>query len=293
MFVRVVESGSFSKAARDIGIGQPAVSKQVAALENRLGVQLLTRTSRGLNVTTAGQDFYESALRILGEFEDAEERIGRHQLSPSGLVRVTASPAFGRMYVIPRLAEFRERYPDVSIDLEVSERRVDLIEEGIDVAIRMGNLADSSLTAQRIGTMRVATVASAAYLERNGTPSSPAGLADHQRIAYVYNGEPISWGFRGPAGPITVEAIGAFRTNDTEHLRAAVLAGLGIAHNASWLYADVVASGEVVPLLTGFAPDPFPIHAVTAAGRRMPCRVRLFVDFLAEICAGVPELAVS
>lgn len=290
MFVRVVESGSFSKAARDIGIGQPAVSKQVAALEGRLGVQLLNRTSRGLSVTIAGQDYYESAVKLLGEFEDVEDRVARRQLAPSGLVRTTASPAFGRMYIIPHLAEFRALYPDVTLDIEVPERRIDLVEEGIDVSIRMGNLSDSSLTARRIGTMRVVTVASAGYLREHPAPTTPAELADHQRIAYVFNGEPMCWGFKGPGGPITVEAVGGLRTNDAEHLRAAVLAGLGIGHNASWLYASELASGEVLPMLERFAPDPFPIHAVTAAGRRMPSRVRVFVDFLADICSREPEL---
>lgn len=290
VFVRVVESGSFSQAARDLGVGQPTVSKQVAALEARLGTQLLARNSRTVAVTPSGQDYHEAAVRILQDLDAVEERLHEGQSAPSGPVRVTVSPAFGRMLVIPQLPEFRDRFPDVSVEMEVSGRHVDLIEEGIDVAVRIGRLSDSSLVVRRIGDMRMITVASAGYLARHGTPRTLDELRTHQRIGYVYQGDIVGWGFDVDGRPVTVEGGGAFRTNDAEHVRAAVLAGLGIAHHASWLFTDVIASGEVVRILERHAPPPFPIHAVTAAGRRMPSRVRRFIDFLAGICAQEPEL---
>ncbi|MBB1248312.1 LysR family transcriptional regulator [Rhizobium sp. G21] len=156
-FARVVETGSFSQAARDLSVSQPTVSKQLAALEARLGAQLLTRSSRALTVTLAGQEYYEAAIRILEDIQTVEEKLLEGQSSPSGLVRITLAPAFGRMYVIPKLPVFKERFPDVSIDIEVSGRHVDLVEEGIDIAIRIGHLSDSALLARRIGDMRMIT----------------------------------------------------------------------------------------------------------------------------------------
>lgn len=292
-FVRVVETGSFSQAARDLGVGQPKVSKQLAALEARLGTQLLARNSRALAVTLAGQDYYEATVRILQDLETVEERLVEGQSAPSGLVRVTLSPAFGRMLVIPRLPEFRGRFPDVEIEMEVSGRHVDLIEEGIDVAIRIGRLSDTALIARHIGDMRMITLASVGYLARHGTPRTLDDLRTHQRIGYVHQGDIVGWGFDVDGRQVTVDGAGSFRTNDAEHVRGAVLAGLGIAHHASWLFTDVLASGEVVRVLDRYAPPPFPIHAVTAAGRRMPSRVRQFIDFLAVICSEELELRVG
>lgn len=290
MFVRVVESGSFSQAARDLNVSQPTVSKQVAALEARLGIQLLARNSRALAVTPAGQDYYEATLRILQDLDAAEEQIVEGQGAPSGIVRVTLSPGFGRMFVIPKLPEFRSRFPDVTIEMDVSARHVDLIDEGIDVAIRIGRLADSALVARRIGDMRMITLAAADYLARNGVPETVDDLRTHERISYVYQGKIVGWGFDVDGRPFTFDGAGAFRTNDAESVRSAVLAGLGIAHHASWLFTDALASGEVEQVLGEYVPAPFPINAVTAAGRRMPSRVRNFIDFLAAICAGEPEL---
>jgi LysR family transcriptional regulator for bpeEF and oprC len=285
IYVRVVESGSFSQAARDLDVSQPTVSKQIAALEARLGTQLIARSSRTVAVTPAGQDYYEATVRILDDLDDVEEKIVEGQSTPAGLVRVTLAPALGRMFVIPRLREFRDRFPEVTIEMEVSGRHADLIEEGIDVAIRIGRLSDSALVARRIGAMRMVTLASAGYLATHGTPQSLDELRPHQRIGYVYQGDVVGWGFQVEGQLVTFDSGGAFRTNDAEHVRAAVLAGLGIAHHASWLFTDVLATGAVVRILEQHAPPSFPIHAVTAAGRRMPSRVRHFIDFLAAMFA--------
>nr|WP_246587288.1 LysR family transcriptional regulator [Stakelama flava] len=292
MFLRVVESGSFSQAARDLNVSQPTVSKQLAALEARLGTQLLARNSRTLGVTPAGQEYYEATVRILQDLDTTEEMILEGQAATSGLVRVTLSPAFGRMFVVPRLPQFRSRFPDVSVEIEVSGRHVDLIEEGIDVAIRIGRLSDSALVARHIGDMRMITLASAGYFAEHGTPLAVQDLPGHQRINYVYQGNIVGWGFDEDGRQVTIDGAGMFRTNDAESVRAAVLAGLGIAHHASWLFTDVLASGEVVQVLKRHVPPPFPINAVTVAGRRMPSRVRHFIDFLAAICAEEAELRI-
>ena len=275
-----------------LGVVQPTVSKQIALLEDRLGARLLNRSSRGLSLTAAGQDYYESAVRLIAEFEEADARIGRGQAAPAGMIRVASSAGLGRMYLLPRLPEFFARYPEVSIDFDVSERFISLIEDGIDIALRIGHLSDSTLVARRIGSVSVATVATAAYLERFGNPRTPADLANHDCVGFVHRGALVNWGFNGPAGLITVEPKGRVRSNDGEHVRAAVLAGIGIGHNPSWLYAPELTSGKVRAVLGDYAPHPFPIHAVCPGGRRIASRVRVFIDFLAELCAADPHLRI-
>src|SRR5579864_7695093 len=206
IFVRVVESGSFSAVARELGTGQPAIGKQVAALEERLGAQLLMRTSRSLSLTEAGHDFYESAVRLISDLEAAESRIGSGQASPSGVVRVTAAHAFPRLYVVPKLPAFRERYPKVVVEMLVSQRTSNLVEEGIDLAIRNGTLADSSLIARKIGESAIIAVASADYLERRGEPTHPGDLDRHDGVIFVSQDGPRPWTFASRAGPISYQA---------------------------------------------------------------------------------------
>ncbi|MDN7182950.1 LysR family transcriptional regulator, partial [Caballeronia sp. SEWSISQ10-4 2] len=225
IFVRVVESGSFSAVARELGTGQPAISKQVAALEEHLGAQLLMRTSRSLSLTEAGRDFYESAVRLISDLEAAESRIGSGQVSPSGVVRVSAAPAFSRLYVVPQLPAFRVRYPKVVVESLVSERTINLVDEGIDLAIRNGALADSSLIARKIGEFALVAVASADYLERRGVPKRPSDLDRHDGVFFVSRDGPRPWTFASRAGVVSHQAGASFRTNDGEEQRAAVLAG--------------------------------------------------------------------
>jgi len=292
LFVRIAETGSFSRAAREAGVGQPTASKQIALLEERLGARLLQRTSRRLNLTDEGQAYYEASVRLLGEVDAAESAIGRGAISPAGVIRVALSAGFGRMYVVPRLPEFFARYPDLAVDVNVSERHVNLIEDGLDVAIRIGFLADSTLLARRIGSMGVVTVASPEYLRQFGEPKIPADLERHKAVVFTYGGVPRPWLFKGPAGVITLEPVGPIRTNDAEHIRAAVRAGIGVAHNSSWLFAPDIASGAVLPLLGDFAPNPYPIHAVYPGARIVPAKVKVFVDFLAQVFAQEPSLRI-
>jgi LysR family transcriptional regulator, regulator for bpeEF and oprC len=289
-FVRVIESGSFSAVAREAGVGQPAISKQIAALEAHLGAQLLRRTSRSQTVTEAGWDFYESAVRLVGDLEAAESRVGRGQVSPSGLVRATVAPVFGRLYVVPRLHEFFARYPDVTVELMISDRTVNLIEEGVDVAVHNGELSDSTLVVRKIAETPIITVATPAYLAKHGTPTTPGELDRHACVVFAPQGVPRPWGFEGRFGSIVHQPRGAFRTNDAEQIRAAVLANLGLAHTPGWLFAAEISSGAVCRLLTDYEPGVLSISAVHPGGRFLASKVRVFINFLAEIFAEEPTL---
>ncbi len=293
MFVRVVDSGSFSAVAREAGIGQPAVSKQIAALESRLGAQLLRRTSRSLSVTEAGQDFYESAVRLVDELETAVSRVGRGQTAPSGLVRVTVAPVFGRVHVLPRLGEFFARFPDIVVEIVVTDRAVDLVQEGIDVAIHNGPLTDSTVVARKIAATPIVTVATPEYLEKYGEMKSPSALEGRECIAFVSGGAVRPWRFRGKFGEIAHQPKGRLRTNDAEQIRGAVLAGLGIAHTPGWLFTHEIASGDVRRILRKYERDPLSISAVHPGGRRLATKARVFIEFLAEVFAAEPSLTLD
>jgi LysR family transcriptional regulator, regulator for bpeEF and oprC len=290
MFVRVVESGSFSAVARAAGIGQPAVSKQVSALETHLGAQLLRRTSRSLSLTEAGQDFYESAVRLIDDLDAAVSRVGHGQSTPAGLIRVTVAPVFGRLYLVPRLEDFFARYPQIVVETVVTDRIVNLVEEGVDLSIHNGELRDSTLIAQKIGATPVITVATPGYLKKHGEPLSPGELERHRCIAYSPQGAPRAWQFNGKFGQVEYQPKGNFRTNDAEQIRAAVLANLGLAHVPGWLFAHELATGAVQLVLPAYERAPLSISAVRPAGRRLPARLRVFIDFLIETLVAEPRL---
>jgi LysR family transcriptional regulator, regulator for bpeEF and oprC len=293
MFVRVVDCGSFSAVAREAGIGQPAVSKQIAGLEARLGAQLLRRTSRSLSVTEAGQDFYESAVLLVDDLERALSRVGRGQTAPSGLVRVTVAPVFGRLHVLPRLGEFFARFPDIVVEIVVTDRTVDLVQEGVDVAIHNGPLNDSTVVARKIAATPIVTVATPGYLKRYGEPKTPSDLDGHGCITFVSGGAARKWRFKGKFGEIVHQPKGRLRTNDAEQIRAAVLAGLGVAHTPGWLFTREIASGDVRRILRKYERDPLSVSAVHPGGRRLATKVRVFIDFLAEVFAAEPSLALD
>lgn len=288
LFVRVVDAGSFTQAAAELGLGQPAVSKQIAALERSFDTPLLNRTSRGLNPTAAGQELYESAVRILADLDDTESRIGRGSASPAGLVRFATPPALVRMYVVPRLPAFLAQYPDVSVELSVSERHADLIRDGIDIALRVGQLNDSGLVARRVGSLHTCTVATPAYLARHGTPADPSALRGHQLVVAHHHGATVPWPFATPDGPWSFLPAGHVSSNNADDIRAALLAGLGINHGPRALFHADLAAGRLVTLLDDAAPAPLPIHLVYADGRRIPRRVRVFAEFLTDVLATEP-----
>ena len=281
LFVRVVETGSFSAVAREANIGQPAVSKQIAALEAHLRAQLLHRTSRNLNLTEAGQSYYERVVRLLSDLDDTEQAVGQGQTQPSGLLRIALSAGFCRLVVVPLLPSFHARYPDIVTDLLVSDRYVDLVEDGVDVAIRLGELDDSSVIARRIGVSPRVTVATPDYLERTGAPATPHDLDRHACIGFTFQRRPRDWVFLSPNGPIRHLPKGPMRANDAESIRAAVLAGVGLAQTPHWLFAAELLSGEVSEVLSDYPAERPPIHAVFPSGRKPASRVRVFIEHLA------------
>lgn len=287
MFQRVVETGSFSAVAREFGVAQPTISKQVAALETHLGAQLLHRTSRRLSLTEPGREYYEATATVLADLEAAAQRVGRRQTSPSGLLRLALPAGFGRLHVVPLLPAFLERCPDLALDIVVSDRFIDLIEEGVDLAIRIGELRDSSLIAKRLGSSPRRTLASAAYLDRRGEPLAPDELAQHDCVVFTVGSAPRAWRYEGVDRPIELTPRGRVRANDAETVRRAVLSDLGIALAPTWLFADELAAGTVRAVMPGYQAAPMPIHAVFPATRRAPSKVRVAVDFLTETFAGI------
>lgn len=284
LFVRLVESGSFTAVARAEGLGQPAVSKQIRALERYLGAQLLARTSRQVTVTEAGQTFYTSAKALLDNFDAAESSVGDRQHSPRGLIRLSTSPVHGRLCITPLLPEFFRRYPDVQIQVSVSERHVDLIGEGIDLAVRHGRMQDSSMVAKKLSDSPLVVVASHAYIARHGAPRRIDDLDAHRCVVFAQGAERRPWIFGSRNEPVAYTPRGAFMTGDAEHIRAAVLCGLGVAQVPSWVVAQEIATGEVEVLLPRFQRESLPTYLVHPAGRRVPMRVKVLMDYLVSAC---------
>ena len=284
-FVRVIEKGSFSAVAKERGVGQPAVSKQIAALEDELGTELVHRTSRSIALTEPGRDFYESALRILDDFENASSRIGRGQTAPKGLIRVAVPPTFARLHIVSKLPAFFSAYPDMAIEMSASESPTTMIEDGFDLAIHSGDLPDSTLVARRLGQTMTVLVATPQYLARHGVPESPEDLHHFRSVAFVEGGSVQPWSFGSGQDVKRVIPTGVFRTSDVEQVRMGVLEHIGITLAPAWLFAAELREGTVVRLLTQFEPT-VPILAVRPASRRMSAKVRVFIEHLEKSFAG-------
>jgi len=281
MFVRVVETGSFSAVAREMNSTQPTISKNIAELESWLGAKLLNRSTRSLRLTETGTDYYERCVSILQDVEDAEQTVGHLQTQPRGTVRVGTVVAFGCLHLVPRLARFFREFPEIKVDVRLSDRVVDLVEEGIDVAIRMGNLADSTLIAKKLCSSPFVTVASPNYLKINGIPKHPRELRDHNYLVYSDAGTRGETQFKDQDEPFYVKVEGNLTTNNTEALRTALLAGIGISRTPRWLVGDAIEAGDLVPVLQEYQPDSMNIYAVYPPGRHLPSRVRSFLDYIA------------
>ncbi|MEX0959583.1 MAG: LysR family transcriptional regulator [Burkholderiales bacterium] len=290
LFVRVVETGSFSAVAREMDMTQPTVSKQLAALELRLKTRLLNRSTRQLSLTEAGTSYYEACKRILDSVHEAEGNVGRLQGQLAGQLRINTSIALGQMYVAPLALKFQELHPDLEIDLALADRFVDVVEEGIDVAIRVGRLNDSSLVARRIGKARRLTVATPAYLKQRGMPKVPQDLAEHNCILYAYLSTGNEWMFQGPEGEIRVKVSGNFRANNGDAIRLAVLADRGIAVMPEWIVAGEIAAGRLKTILPNFEPTPMDISAVYPSARHVSTKLRAFIDFLQAEFPSIPAL---
>src|SRR6201998_412571 len=284
IFVRVVEKGSFSAVAKERGIGQPAVSKLISALENELGTELIHRTSRSIALTEPGRDFYESALHILDDFENATSRIGRGQTSPKGLIRVTVPPTFARLHMVSKLAAFFAAYPDLAVQVAAWETPSTIIEDGFDLAIHSGELPDSNLVARRFAQTMIILVATPQYLNRYGAPESPEDLSRFRSIVFVERGSVQPWKFGSGEDAKRVVPSGVFRTSDIEQMRIGVLEHLGIAQAPAWLFAAELREGTVLRLLTPFERT-VPIFAVRPASRRLSAKVGIFIDNLEKTFA--------
>ena len=279
MFVRVIEKGSFSAVAKQRGIGQPAVSKQIAALEEELGTELIHRSPRSIALTEAGRDFYESALRILDDFESATSRIGRGQTAPKGTIRVAAPPTFARLHVVSKLPAFFAAYPDMAVEMGASESPSTIIEDGFDLAIHSGDLPDSNLLARRFAQTTIILAATPQYLMRHGQPESPDDIDRFRSVVLVERGSVQPWRFGSGRNARRVIPTGVFRTSDIEQMRMGVLEHLGIAQAPAWLFAAELREGTVLRLLPAFERT-VPILAVRPASRRLPARVRIFIEHL-------------
>jgi LysR family transcriptional regulator, regulator for bpeEF and oprC len=291
LFARVVESGGFSSVARAMRITQPTVSKRIAALESRLGTQLLRRTSRNLSLTEAGREYYQSAVRLLSELEAVESRVGRGQTAPTGLLRVSLPAGVARLHLLPLLPAFQARYPEIELDIDVSDRFVNLVEEGFDLAVRIGALADSTVIARQLGVSPRVTVATPAFLVREGEPERPADLERFSCLPFTSQGAARPWIFNGPEGRMVLHPRGRVRTNDAESIRTMVLADAGIAHAAAWLFSSELASGAVRTVLGEYVGEPAAISIVYPDRRGLTTRARALIDFLVEAAAVCPFLA--
>ena len=279
-FVRVVESGSFSAVARELGTTQPAVSKHIAWLERHLGSRLMERTTRKLSLTQEALQYYERAKAILEQIEDAERLVRRGRSEITGVLRIGCSVGFGRFQVVPRLKTFLAMHPRLRIDLRMSDAMTDLLEEGIDVAIRIGELADSNLIARHIGTTHRVVVASPAYLKGRKPPRHPQELTAHECVIYTGLATRNEWRFTGPNGAQSVRVQGRFEVNSSEGVREAVLAGIGIGFSPAWLFADELRAKTLRVLLPNYRAASLPIHGVSPASRRFAAKVRALLDFL-------------
>jgi len=280
IFNRIVATGSLSQAGRELNLSLAVVSKRLAALENRLGVRLINRTTRRLNATQEGLEFSERCQRILLDLEEAEAAVTTGRESPKGLLRVTAAVGFGRRRIAPAIVGFAERYPDILVDLDLTDRTVDLVDCGIDVAIRTGALQDSSLIARKlVGNYRV-VVASPAYLARHGTPIVPDDLTRHQCLNFSALGD--TWSFIGPNGPFQIRVATRLKTNDGEVGHEWALAGGGLVMKSIWDVGDDIKTGRLVRVLADWPSPAAAIHALYPTSRHLSAKVRSFVDYLGD-----------
>ena len=280
VFVRIVETGSLTAAASALDMSGPAVVRSLAALERSVGVRLLNRTTRRSSLSDEGREYYERCRRVLAEVEAADASLSARRIEPRGRLRLTAPVTFGRMHVSPLVGTFAARYPAVEVELLLLDRVVDLVEEGIDAAVRIGHLAESSLVALRIGETQRVVCASPAYIKQSGAPSVPKDLQSHRTIHFSGLSPSADWQFGGKgAPPVAVRPF--LRTNHVDAALDACLRGLGCAQFLSYQVTNQVKAGKLRHVLEGFEPPPVPIHLVYPHARLLSPNVRAFVDLAA------------
>lgn len=287
VFVRIVEAGSLAGAARRLDLSVSVVSRELAELETHLGARLIHRTTRRLALTENGRIFHDRAVQLVADLAEAEEAVSSAAVTPRGTLRLTASAGFATAHLAAAIADFRLRYPQLRFEVALSERAVDLVEEGLDLAIRIGPIGSQALIGRRIASARLVCCAAPAYLERHAAPRSPAELAIHECLLYEYAASGMSWEFSDASGKIhAVRIAGSARANNGAMLVALAVAGTGIALEPDFIVAPYVRSGQLVPLLRGFAPSSIGIHAMYPSRRHLSAKVRSFVDYLVERFAG-------
>jgi len=279
LFVRVVETGSFSAAARNLTLGQPAVSKTIAGLEDRLGVRLLVRSTRQLSPTEAGMAFYERALRAIAEANEAEAAAQGAGAGLEGRLRICSPVTFARLHLVPKLGTFLDAHPKLRLELVMDDRVIDLVAENIDAGLRLGTLTDSALKARKLAQADRLVVASPAYLARRGVPSTPADLLEHDGIVYGQSSGGQEWSFRRDTSETSVRIQARLTLSAAEGVREAVLAGQGFAIASRWMFAPELASGEVVPVLEEWSLPPMDLWVIYPSGRLTSAKARAFVKW--------------
>ena len=293
-FVRVVESGNFSAVARQAHTTQSAISKQVQALEADVGARLLVRSTRSHSLTEAGRLYYARCRQILDTLEDARIEVHRAEHEVSGLLRVAAPVAFGRIHIVPRLPAFYARFPKMRIDLQLDDNFIDLVAAGIDVAFRVGELKDSRLIARRIGSVARAVIASPEYLQKHGVPFRPADLAGHNCLLYTGIDNFNEWTFFDASGDRVAVRVGSnFQSNSSEAIRQGVLEGLGLCYSPTWIYGRDLREGRVRVVLDDFKPSTLPLNVVYPPERRPSLKINSFVEFFNELFSVDPDLSVA
>lgn len=289
IFAKVAESGSFARAAQEIGLSQATVSKAITRLETRLKTVLFHRTSRRISLTDSGRGALERALRILAEGEAVESEITAQARSPRGLVRMAVPMSFGIAHVAPLLPDFMRAYPDITLDLEFSDAMTDLVGDGIDLALRISALADSSLLARRLCGVRVLLVGSPAYFEQFGRPTHPRELSSHRLLSYTNSRFGNAWRFRhATQGEFSIGVPGILRINNAEALTPALCAGLGLALQPDFLVWRELRDGSLESVMLNWSPPAIALHIVTPPGRERPVRVQRLIDYLAASFANAP-----
>lgn len=281
-FIAVAELGSFVKAADALGISKAAVSRTVLELEARLGSRLMQRTTRRLSLTEAGTLYLQRCKQIVAALEEADDLLSAGAANPTGLLRINAPLTFGVLHLAPLWPIFLERHPGVALDITLSDRIVDIIDEGYDMAIRIARLSDSTLVHRKLATTTGQVCASPAYLEKYGTPTHPHELTQHQAICYTYAAGKDEWQFTGPDGPVSVKVNSRMHVNNGDSCVAAALAGIGITRQPTFMIDQHLRSGRLVPLLAGYSTMELGIYAVYPSRAHLPAKVRAMLDFLTE-----------
>ncbi|NUU02956.1 LysR family transcriptional regulator [Herbaspirillum robiniae] len=281
-FVAVAELGSFVKAADALGISKAAVSRTVLELEARLGSRLMQRTTRRLSLTEAGTLYLERCKQIVAALEEADDLLSAGAANPTGLLRINAPLTFGVLHLAPLWPMFLERHPGVALDITLSDRIVDIIDEGYDMAIRIARLSDSTLVHRKLTTTNLQVCASPAYLEKHGTPMHPHELAQHQAICYSYNASKDDWQFTGPEGPVNVKVNSRMHVNNGDSCVEAALGGIGVTRQPTFMIDRHLRSGQLVPILTDYTSPELGIYAVYPSRAHLPAKVRAMLDFLSE-----------